>query len=74
MSKLPKVGDTVMVRHRTKVNKAGVASIENATQTIDRVKRVMLDGDVVVTSGDLWKIKKSPDSKAVWATTGLEGR
>ncbi len=63
----PRVGDTVMIRHRIKTNKQGVASLEPCKGVVGTVKTVMMDGDVMV-GDDLWAIKRSPDSKAVWAT------
>lgn len=72
--RIPKVGDKVLVRHRTKVNKKGEASLESAKGHLDRVKHVMMDGAVTVGSGDLWLVKRSTESGADWVTSGLEGR
>lgn len=68
----PRVGDKVLVRHRSKANKKGETVLEATKPYVDRVKLVMLDGDVIVGCGDLWKIKRSGESNAEWVTTGTE--
>lgn len=68
----PKIGDTVLVRHRSKSNKRGESCLEVSKPVVDVVVQVMLDGDVKVKCGDVWQIKKAADSKTVWMTTGME--
>lgn len=68
----PNVGDTILVRHRSKVNKKGEVSLELYHPTVQVIKTVMLDGDVTTSSGDIWQIKRCSDGKAKWMTTGLE--
>lgn len=58
----PKAGQTILVRHRTKQNKAGVADIEttsNKMSASQRIKAVYMDGRVLTTSGDVWSVKPS---------------
>lgn len=63
----PKVGDTVLIRHRVKANKRGEATLEPCKGVVGKVTAVYLDGDVRV-GDDLWAIKKAADSKTVWMT------
>jgi hypothetical protein len=63
----PKVGDTVLVRHRVKANKRGEATLEPCKGVVGKINTVYLDGDVKV-GDDLWAIKKSGDSKTDWWT------
>ena len=65
----PKVGDTLLVRHRTKVNaKTGSVSLEVSSPSLYHIKRVMLDGTVQTNSGDIWKVKRSNEARAKWVT------
>ena len=63
----PKIGDTVLVRHRVKANKRGEATLEPCKGVVAAVTAVYLDGDVRV-GDDLWAIKRAADSKTVWMT------
>lgn len=63
----PKIGDTVLIRHRVKANKRGEASLEPCKGVVAQVTAVYLDGDVRV-GDDLWAIKRAADSKTVWMT------
>ena len=63
----PKIGDTVLVRHRVKANKRGEATLEPCKGVVATVTAVYLDGDVRV-GDDLWAVKRAADSKTVWMT------
>lgn len=63
----PKVGDTVLIRHRVKVDKRGEASLEPCKGVVGTVSAVYFDGDVRV-GDDLWAVKRAADSKTVWMT------
>lgn len=56
----PQRGQTVLVRHRSKQSKSGVADIEttsNKMSASQRIKAVYMDGRVLTTSGDVWAVK-----------------
>lgn len=63
----PVIGDTVLVRHRVKTSKQGLAGLEPCKGVVAKVSAVYLDGDVRV-GDDLWAIKRAADSKTVWMT------
>lgn len=63
----PKIGETVMVRHRVKANKTGVVSLEPCKGEVMKIKTVFMDGDVMI-GDDLWSVKKATDGKTDWWT------
>lgn len=55
-----KIGQSVNVRHRSKVNKGGYAEIEvcsKANSKVDYITAVYMDGKVKTRSGDIWTVK-----------------
>lgn len=64
----PAVGDKILVRHRTKVNKKGEVALEVCRGHVDVIRQVMLDGWVTTRSGDLWEVKRSAESNADWVS------
>lgn len=67
----PKAGQTVMVRHRSKTNKAGVAELQPCSKrdsVSQTIRAVYSDGRVKTMSGDVWSVKPSADSRYHWET------
>jgi len=70
----PQKGQTVLVRHRSKQNKGGLASIESVTRRdahVTTITGVYMDGRVRVSSGDVWSVKPH-NGKEDWVTDEVE--
>lgn len=71
-SKLPKVGESVAVCHRTEVNHHGDSKLTRSAVDFSTIKRVYLSDDdgyrVMVTSGDVWLVRPAAQGSAKWET------
>ena len=54
---LPRIGDTVVVRHTVTYDEHGVPYLVSTKDKETVVKYVYLDGQVQVVSGDVWEVK-----------------
>lgn len=67
----PKAGQTLMVRHRSKQNKGGVAGMHpcsNRDSEVQTIRAVYADGRVKSMSGDVWAVKRATDGRYDWET------
>lgn len=61
---LPQVGQTVLVNMASRTNKAGKAFLTPSRSTVQTITQVYRGGHVKTSSGDIWKVKPLPTSKA----------